>query len=132
MSIELEISVGEFLDKLTILEIKSERISDAGKLNNINNELAMLKNIWAGSSYAGENIDSDIQALKEINEELWDIEDEIRDKEAKNEFDEKFIELARSVYIKNDTRALIKRRLNINLNSGIVEEKSYSDYGRDD
>ncbi|OGT35289.1 MAG: hypothetical protein A2W28_08400 [Gammaproteobacteria bacterium RBG_16_51_14] len=128
MSIAVEISLGEFLDKLTILEIKSERINDQEKLININTELSRLREIWSCSPYTDTTIDNELDALRGINTRLWEIEDEIREKEARQEFDSRFVELARSVYFSNDKRAEIKRALNIKLGSALHEEKSYSDY----
>lgn len=128
MSIQVEVSVGEFLDKLTILEIKSARIKDIDKLNNINNELQILRDIWAQSTYAGRQVEQEIKELRVVNEMLWDIEDDIRDKEANNEFDQEFVELARSVYITNDKRAMVKKKINQNLGSDLREEKSYTNY----
>jgi len=128
MSINVEVSLGEFLDKITILEIKSERIMDPGKLVNINRELQRLRETWSCSAYSGSEIGKELDALRDINIRLWEIEDEIREKEARQEFDERFIELARSVYFSNDKRAEIKRNLNTKLGSALHEEKSYSDY----
>lgn len=128
MNIQVEISIGEFLDKLTILQIKSERISDPAKLKNIHKELDFLKNIWDQFSDKTPEIISLVEKLKEVNETLWDIEDNIRIKESQNSFDEEFIDLARSVYLTNDERARIKRELASLLGSGFVEEKSYADY----
>lgn len=130
MTINIEISVGELIDRMTILEIKSEKIHSADKLKNINKELSNMKQTWASSPYIESDINSEYDRLKEINEKLWEIEDDIREKEAKVEFDEGFIELARSIYINNDERARIKREINEKLGSDIIEEKSYSDYRR--
>lgn len=128
MSIKTEISVGEFLDKLTILQIKQARITEASKLANVNRELETLKGLWSQSDYAGSDISELLQQLRETNEQLWDIEDDIRDKESAGEFDSRFIELARAVYITNDRRARIKKLINEKLGSGLIEEKSYKDY----
>ncbi len=128
VSIEVEISVGELLDKITILRIKEERISDESKLININKELGVLQSQWEGSPYSKNNLDESIISLKEVNEKLWDIEDQIRYKEKEREFDKEFIQLARSVYIRNDERAEIKRIINRKTGSALVEEKSYADY----
>ncbi|MDH5444764.1 MAG: DUF6165 family protein [Gammaproteobacteria bacterium] len=130
MTIKVDVSVGEFLDKVTILEIKSERIKDAAKLENVNKELNLLKKTWAESEFAKADITDEMNRLKAINEKLWEIEDDIRDKERDRAFDEKFIELARAVYYSNDERAAIKKELNLKLGSGLVEEKSYSDYSQ--
>lgn len=128
MSIQIDISVGELLDKITILQIKSERISDAAKLENVNKELGILQAQWSSSTYKNNDLDKNTKALKIINEKLWDIEDKIRIKESQQCFDNEFIELARSVYFTNDERAEIKRKLNSQSGSALIEEKSYSDY----
>jgi hypothetical protein len=128
MSIKTEISVGEFLDKMTILQIKQARIQDSGKLANINRELETLMQQWSASGYAGADIGNAVKKLREVNEKLWDIEDDIREKESAGEFDQRFIELARAVYITNDERARIKKLINEQLGSGLVEEKSYKGY----
>ncbi len=128
MSINIELSVGELLDKVTILQIKSERISDQLKLENINKELQVLTVLWEASPYSQSDLKENIQALKEVNEALWDIEDKIRDKERDQSFDYEFIELARSVYFTNDKRAEIKKVINTKTGSELVEEKSYKKY----
>ena len=128
MTIKVELSYGEMLDKITILQIKSERITDAGKVANVNKELSLLNDLWESDEKSAIDIVAEFSALKKINEELWDIEDDIRDKERAKEFDEKFIELARAVYVTNDQRADIKRVINVKLGSDLIEEKSYSDY----
>ena len=124
----IPISPGELLDKITILEIKSERIESAEKKANVNNELSMLNKVWDDAVSEDSDIISMRKELKSINEALWDIEDDIRDEERDKRFSEKFIELARSVYVTNDQRADVKKRINIHLKSDIVEEKSYQDY----
>ncbi len=127
-NIKVPVSAGEVLDKITILEIKSERMSDPEKVANVKVELALLQETWA-DSVSEDSVINDLHAqLKEINEALWDIEDDIRDKERARQFDERFIELARSVYFTNDRRSKIKQDLNLHLGSEIVEEKSYRDY----
>lgn len=128
MTIKVELAYGELLDKITILQIKSERISDAAKVANVNKELGLLNHLWQADKKSSVDISSEFTALKEINKKIWDIEDDIRDKERAKEFDEKFIELARSVYFSNDKRAEIKREINMKLGSELIEEKSYSDY----
>lgn len=128
MNITTPVSVGEFLDKLTILQIKSERMSDPDKLANVRRELAVLEQTWAASPFADTDVGSELGRLKAVNEKLWEIEDRIRLKEAAGEFDAEFIALARSVYITNDERAAIKRELNLRLGSDLVEEKSYAHY----
>jgi hypothetical protein len=122
------ISPGELLDKITILRIKSQRMTDPAKLSNVRLELRSLEDTWHGSSYAKIDISADVTALMSVNERLWVIEDEIRDKERAQAFDAEFIRLARAVYVENDERAAIKRRINAALGSSIIEEKSYSDY----
>jgi len=126
--IKVPISPGELLDKITILRIKSRRMSDPKKLDNVRVELAALEAIWTHSVYAEAAIDAEVHALMTVNERLWIIEDEIRDKERARAFDDEFIRLARAVYVENDERAAIKRRINLTLGSSIVEEKSYRAY----
>ena len=125
--IRVPVSPGELIDKITILEIKSERMSDAKKLANVRLELALLQSTWQMSGHTID-IRTEWASLKDINGKLWTIEDEIRDKERAQEFDARFIELARSVYFINDDRAAVKRKINDKLGSKIVEEKSYADY----
>jgi hypothetical protein len=122
------ISPGELLDKITILRIKSARMSDAAKLANVRAELAELEKTWRSAVGARMDVADDERALQAVNERLWVIEDDIRDKERAQAFDARFIELARSVYIENDERAAIKKRINVKLGSRIVEEKSYKPY----
>jgi hypothetical protein len=122
------VSPGELLDKITILRIKSARMRDAAKLANVRLELELLEKTWRDSGCAAQDVGGDEQALQDVNERLWDIEDRIRDKEAAKAFDQEFIELARSVYICNDERAAAKKRINVALGSRIVEEKSYKPY----
>jgi len=128
--IKVAISPGELLDKITILRIKSQRMSDPSKLSNVRLELRALEETWGASAYAKVNIEADVGSLLAVNERLWVIEDDIRDKERAQTFDAEFIRLARAVYFENDERAAIKRRINAALGSSIVEEKSYSDYKR--
>ena len=125
--IMVPISPGELLDKITILRIKSQRMTDPKKLANVRLELAALEETW--SNFGAPDIAADIAALMRGNERLWVIEDDIRDKERAQAFDAEFIRLARAVYVENDERAAIKRRINLTLGSTIVEEKSYADYG---
>jgi len=122
------VSPGEMLDKITILRIKSQRMADSGKLANVRLELDALEATWKNSAYASIDVDGEMHALQAVNERLWTIEDAIRDKEHAQVFDAEFIRLARSVYIENDERAAIKRRINLKLGSSLVEEKSYSNY----
>jgi hypothetical protein len=126
--ISVPVSPGELLDKVTILRIKSKRMSDAAKLANVRVELKVLEETWAASAYAQADIAVDVNALLAVNERLWVIEDDIRDKERAKEFDAEFVRLARAVYFENDERAAIKRRINVKLGSTIVEEKSYASY----
>jgi Family of unknown function (DUF6165) len=126
--IKVPISPGELLDKITILRIKSQRMSDPAKVSNVRLELRMLEQTWSDSTYAKTNIEADISALMKVNERLWVIEDDIRDRERAQAFDAEFIRLARAVYVENDERAAIKRRINTTLGSALVEEKSYREY----
>lgn len=118
------------LDKITILRIKSKRMTDEAKLRNVRVELDALVGTWNASTYAQADVAAEETALMAVNERLWVIEDDIRDKERAQAFDAGFIALARAVYFENDERAAIKRRINVKLGSLLVEEKSYSDYGR--
>lgn len=122
------ISPGELLDKITILRIKQARILDAAKLANVKLELALLEQTWRECGGADHDVALEERALEQVNERLWDIEDRIRDKEAKQSFDRDFIDLARAVYVSNDERAAIKKRINLALGSRLVEEKSYKPY----
>src|ERR1700756_4306579 len=122
------VSPGELLDKITILRIKVARIQEAGKLANVKLELSLLEQTWKDSGAAAHDLALEERALENVNEQLWDIEDRIRDKEARQTFDRDFIELARAVYVANDERAAIKKRINTQLGSRIVEEKSYRQY----
>jgi hypothetical protein len=127
-AIKVPISPGELLDKITILRIKSRRMADPGKLANVRAELEALEETWKASAYAAIDVAGDVNALLAVNERLWSIEDDIRDKERAQAFDAEFVRLARAVYIENDERAAIKRRLNVTLGSSLIEEKSYSQY----
>jgi len=122
------VSPGELLDKITILRIKVARIQEAAKLANVKVELALLEQTWKDSGAAAHDVTRDEHALQKVNERLWDIEDLIRDKEARQTFDRDFIELARAVYQCNDERAAIKKRINLQLGSRLIEEKSYKPY----
>jgi hypothetical protein len=126
--IRVPISPGELLDKITILRIKSQRMSGADKLKNVRLELQSLQETWDGSPYARVDIMAEVRDLLAVNERLWVIEDDIRDRERAQDFGAEFIRLARAVYFENDERAAIKRRLNLKLGSTIVEEKSYREY----
>jgi hypothetical protein len=127
--INTPVSFGELIDKVTILEIKAERIGDAAKVANVRRELDLLNETWAAHPASATDITDLRAALKLVNERLWVIEDDIRIKEKRQEFDAVFIRLARSVYFENDERARIKRAINERLGSTLVEEKSYQDYG---
>ena len=127
--ISVPVSFGELLDKIAILQIKSERMSDPAKLANVRNELDALETTWMAHPAAGGDIVKLRADLKAVNERLWMIEDDIRIKEKAQAFDDEFIRLARSVYFENDTRARIKKDINLALGSAYVEEKSYEDYG---
>ena len=126
--ISVPVSPGEVVDKITILEIKAERIADEEKLRNVRTELDLLVRVWETVSVDTEAIPPLKETLKDINQALWDIEDQIRVKELRQEFDQEFIDLARSVYVQNDQRAAIKKQINVLLGSRIQEEKSYVEY----
>lgn len=126
--IHVPISPGELIDKITILQIKSDRMTDPAKVANVRIELGLLQSTWQSSPHAAQDIQKEWAELRRINESLWDIEDRIRDLERDQRFDRDFIELARAVYITNDARASVKRTINTRLGSRIVEEKSYAKY----
>ena len=126
--IKVPVSFGEVLDKITILEIKSERIQDAAKVKNVRLELEELSSVWDDAVSDPASIASLREQLKAVNEQLWVIEDDIRDQEAEQDFGPRFIELARAVYVTNDKRAALKKDINLALGSRFVEEKSYQDY----
>ena len=129
MKILAEISVGELFDKITILNIKTQKIHDSEKLTNIKNELNFLNNQASNINVKDqESLNKNIDKLQSINEELWDIENYKRECEANKDFGEKFIELSRDVHFKNDIRAQIKKEINLLTDSIIVEEKEYSKY----
>ena len=122
---QIEVSNGEIIDKLTILEIKLEKITDKHKLKNIRNEYDTLLNV--ARTILDKN-DPLYKGLKEINLRLWDIEDKCRDFERKKDFSKAFIHTVRQVYINNDERARLKKEINLKTGSGLTEEKSYQDY----
>jgi hypothetical protein len=124
------VSWGELIDKITILEIKEQRLSSPQAVANVRNELAVLNRAVAELNPMPDALKALKQRLKAINEKLWDVEDGIRAKEAVKNFDPQFIELARSVYFHNDERARAKREINELLKSGLVEEKQYTTYER--
>ena len=127
-TLHVPVSVGEVIDKITILEIKQERIPDPAKLENIRRELTMLQEVVKAEIQPSNELDALHAKLKGINEELWQIEDDIRDKERAKSFDDEFVRLARAVYVTNDQRAAAKRDINELLGSTLVEEKSYAAY----
>ena len=124
----IPISWGELFDKLTILQIKLENLQDQNALNNVKIEYTQLSKIYENNFREDANAKRLLVDLKTINKTLWNIEDDIRDKERHKTFDKEFIELARSVYITNDERSRIKRNINETFGSQLIEEKSYSDY----
>ena len=128
MQLQVPVSVGEVLDKITILQIKLAHISDAAKRANIQNELDALLPLVAGDAFTADQMQGLMAELKSVNEALWDIEDDIREKEAAKSFDAEFIRLARAVYVTNDKRAEIKKKINLATGSALVEEKSYEPY----
>ncbi|GAB4186669.1 MAG: DUF6165 family protein [Wenzhouxiangellaceae bacterium] len=127
-TIHIPVSPGELLDKITILQIKQQRFSDRAKLANVAHELALLEQVWRDSGADNPQVAGLISQLREINELLWQVEDDIRDKEAVRAFDDDFIHLARSVYRHNDRRAALKKEINLLLGSDLVEEKGYQAY----
>ena len=128
MDIKVDISPGELIDKMTILEIKLKNIAEKNKLNNIKKEYRILREIYQQCIPPTKGLSRLMSELKGINKMLWIIEDDIRDCEYHKDFSQKFIKLARSVYKNNDKRAKLKREINILLNSSIIEEKSYRKY----
>ena len=128
MQLQVPVSVGEVLDKITILQIKLAHISDPAKRINIQNELDALLPLVASDAFTTDQMQDLMAELKAVNEVLWKIEDDIREKEAAKNFNAEFIRLARSVYITNDKRAEIKKQINLATGSDLVEEKSYESY----
>ena len=122
------IAPGELIDKITILRIKSERIADEAKLKNVRTELDILQKTQADEVPHSDEMVRLEDALKAVNEALWEIEDDIRDCERNGDFGDEFIRLARAVYVTNDKRAALKKEINLLLGSTIVEEKSYAEY----
>lgn len=125
---QIEISMGEAIDRHTILQIKSEFIKDEEKLSNVKNELEYLNKLITNDIYFGLVGIDDIEELHETNLKLWKIEDDLRILEKEKRFDQNFIDLARAVYYTNDKRAEIKRRINLACGSMFIEEKSYVNY----
>ncbi len=126
--IALPVSYGEILDKITILEIKTQNISDSDKLKNVRHELKLLQGYWDENVENTSTIIELRKQLKAVNQSLWTIEDNIRIKELNKEFDDEFIQIARSVYFENDKRAAVKKDINVLLGSELIEEKSYQNY----
>ncbi|MEO0605028.1 MAG: DUF6165 family protein [Myxococcota bacterium] len=125
-SLQIEVSHGEVIDKITILRIKRDKIDDPDKLAHVERELATLEAAWSASGLAWP--DGEAEALQQVNLALWDVEDELRRHEARGEFDALFVERARSVYRINDRRAALKRTINEQLGSDLVEVKDYVAY----
>jgi hypothetical protein len=121
--IEIPVSIGELFDKITILQIKKEKIKSVEKLENVNKELNLL--LQKSNAFNISDIQTQYDELKKVNLILWEVEDKIRKKEKENCFDELFINLARTVYIENDKRAELKRKINEIMNSNLIEEKEY-------
>ena len=128
MQLQVPVSVGEVLDKITILQIKLAHISDSAKRANVQNELDALLPLVAGDAFTTNQMQDLVAELRAVNEALWDIEDDIREKEAAKSFDAEFIKLARAVYVTNDKRAAIKKQINLETGSALIEEKSYESY----
>lgn len=128
MSASVQISFGELIDKITILEIKSARVSDVVKLGHVRHELTVLLAVWMPLERTKPEVAAVRAELKAVNEALWEIEDDIRALEAARRFDAEFIRLARAVYQTNDRRFALKSRINQLLDSGVVEQKQYVDY----
>lgn len=124
--VKAPVSYGELVDKITILQIKQSKISDTAKLANIEHELKVLMKVW--QTLDASQVEAEVDALRDVNAALWKIEDDIRAKERAQQFDGRFIELARAVYHTNDKRAELKRKINETLGSELVEEKSYAAY----
>lgn len=127
-AISVEIAPGELIDKITILEIKLERMDDEEKIRNVRIEWETLTAARDAAAASSSELDALTRGLKEVNEKLWVIEDDIRDCERNGDFSETFVELARAVYVTNDKRAQLKKDINLLLGSRIVEEKSYTNY----
>ena len=126
--IKVTLSVGELIDKITILQIKNKFIKNNDQLKNINNELSILEPLLKKNKLNTPEINQLLSELYKVNMELWEIEDKIREKERKSDFKDEFITLARSVYITNDKRAKIKKNINLISGSQLIEEKSYARY----
>lgn len=125
---KVELPLGDVVDKITILLIKTVKITDPSKLQNIQTELDTLRAAWTEAGHTALEDLSDWDGLREVNGQLWDVEDDLRDLERDKDFGPRFVELARSVYKLNDRRAALKRSINVALGSRLVEEKSYAAY----
>jgi len=128
MKINIPVSVGELIDKITILEIKLERIKDIEKIKNVKKEYTELKNIENDLKKNKDFEEKYFSKLKQVNIQLWNIEDEIRIFEKNKNFDDNFLKLARSVYKLNDERSVLKRKINLEYGSEYIEEKDYEEY----
>ena len=126
------VSWGEVFDKFTILRLKKRKLVDLEKINNVIRELEQLEAVIGDVTLIPSDVTVELVQLSQVNEELWDIEDHLRDKERLQSFDQEFVSLARSVYFKNDARARIKRKINELLGSPLTEEKSYTSYSADE
>ena len=126
--IKVVLSVGELIDKITILQLKMKFIKNKKQLNNVSNELGTLKPLLKENNLETPKINGLFAELYEINLKLWKIEDKIREKERQSDFKDEFISLARSVYFTNDKRAEIKKKINLISGSELIEEKSYEKY----
>jgi hypothetical protein len=126
---KVEMSLGDVVDRVTILLIKSERFDDPAKLANVHNELEALRSAWTAEGQPPMEGLADWAGLRTVNEKLWDVEDLLREHERRADFGADFVALARSVYHLNDRRAARKRAINTALGSRLIEEKSYADYG---
>jgi len=127
-TVQVEISPGELLDKITILEIKLERLTDRAKLVNVSRELDLLEAARAKAIPEDAEVERLFEELYGLNEALWEIEDDLRECEREGDFGPRFVALARSVYRTNDLRAEVKREINLTLGSSLIEEKSYTAY----
>ncbi len=127
-AITVEVAAGELLDKITILEIKEAKFTDASKLANVRAELETLRAARDANLPSTQDIERAVDGLREVNRQLWEIEDEIREHERQKDFGDRFVELARAVYKTNDRRAALKREINDLTGSRLKEEKSYAAY----
>jgi hypothetical protein len=128
LSVETPVAIGELIDKITILEIKAQRFTDAVKRTNVQTELSMLRARRDQAVVQSPGLDALSAQLKAVNERIWELEDNIRDCERRADFGPDFIVLARAIYRTNDERAAVKRQINITLGSDLIEEKSYAPY----